>query len=237
MAGLPGAEQIILAVDSSDEDRALELVQIAEEAGASTVKLGLELATATDWEFCSGIAERHGLQWVADAKLDDIPNTVVGAVKNLAALPHPPFAITMHTTAGIEAMTKAQEAAGVIKMLGVTILTSVTPEEAEETYGVSRLTMVKKLAHNAVKSGLAGVVASPKEVGALKDDAITGGLFAMIPGTRPKWAAANDQANVELPRVAIEAGADALVIGRPITGAEKPAEAFARLISEIRGEA
>ncbi len=78
----PGMEErIILAVDTSAREEAARLVGIAQEAGARYVKLGLELFSATSWQYCSEIAAEYDLDWVADAKLDDIPNTVVGAVR------------------------------------------------------------------------------------------------------------------------------------------------------------
>jgi orotidine-5'-phosphate decarboxylase len=134
MAELPARERIILAIDTSREEDAERLATVAQEAGARFVKLGLELSSATSWRYCSELAAAHNLDWVADAKLDDIPNTVVGAVKNIKGLEHPPFGITMHTTAGSEAMRLAQEEAEAIKMLGVTVLTSIKakPEEGEE---------------------------------------------------------------------------------------------------------
>ena len=149
MAELPARERIILAVDTSREADAERLVQVAKYAGARFVKLGLELSSATSWQYCSDLAGRNGLDWVADAKLDDIPNTVVGAVKNIKGLEHRPFGITMHTTSGRESMRTAQEEAEEIKMLGVTVLTSIKDDEALELYGVPTRQKVIELARSA----------------------------------------------------------------------------------------
>lgn len=278
MSELPAAERIILAVDTSNEVDAERLVGVAREAGARFVKLGLELSSATSWRYCSELAASHGLDWVADAKLDDIPNTVVGAVRNIRQLEHPPFGITMHTTAGNEAMRLAQEEAESIRMMGVTILTSIKPEEAAELYRASmdaydiknlfRLLYedddslkvrdgqlqrdvidkymldkaegqsqekVLELARNAAFVGLQGIVSSPLEVGAIKSTPETQSLFAMIPGTRSASADVQDQARVGTPTAAIKDGADLLVIGRQITQAADPAEAYEALVAEIEG--
>lgn len=233
MLELSPTERIILAIDTSAEDDAERLARVAHEAGARFVKLGLELQTATSWEYCSELAASHELDWVADAKLDDIPNTVRGAVRNIASVPHPPFGITMHTKAGTEAMQVAQEEAQDIVMLGVTELTSIPPEETQERYGLTRDELVLKLAQNAATAGLKGVVASPKEVGFIKSNEISSGLFAMIPGTRSAGADTHDQMNVGTPGAAILDGADLLVIGREITQADNPAVAFENIVSQI----
>lgn len=235
MADLPARERIILAIDTSLEVDAERLVQVAKEAGARFVKLGLELSSATSWQYCSDLAGRHGLDWVADAKLNDIPNTVVGAVKNIKGLEHRPFGITMHTTSGRESMRTAQEEAEDIKMLGVTILTSIKEDEALELYGVPTRQKVLDLARSAASVGLQGVVSSPLEVGLIKNTSDTQNLFTMIPGTRSTSADVQDQARVGTPAAAIKDGADLLVIGRQITQAADPAQAYEALVAEIEG--
>ncbi len=235
MAELPARERIILAIDTSREEDAERLATVAQEAGARFVKLGLELSSATSWRYCSELAASHGLDWVADAKLDDIPNTVVGAVKNIKGLEHPPFGITMHTTSGIEAMRAAQEEAEGIKMLGVTVLTSIKEDEVEKLYRVPVGQKVMELARDAVGAGVLGFVSSPLEVGTIKGDPETQCLFAMIPGTRSAMAEHADQARVGTPAAAIKDGADLLVIGRQITQAEDPAQAYEALVAEIEG--
>lgn len=238
------ADQIILAIDTSNGDTALGLLAMASKVGATTVKFGLEIATAKDWRWCSEAAYSYGLYWVADAKLHDIPNTVVGAVKNLAGLNHPPKAITMHATSGVEAMALAQKAAGDIKMLAVTVLTSITEEETQWIYNprpdrwvsigkdmTAREVKVLELARDAMRADVAGVVCSGREVEMIKR--LSRPVWAMVPGTRSLGSDVNDQHNVVTPRVAINAGADALVIGRQVTAAEDPEKAMALLIEEI----
>lgn len=227
-------ERIILAIDTSTEAETERLVGVAKEAGARFVKLGLELSTATSWRYCSELAAENNLDWVADAKLHDIPNTVAGAVKNIANLDHPPFGITMHTASGNKAMETAQEEAGDIVMFGVTVLTSIDAEEVRRIYKTASASgKVFELATDAATAGLKGVVCAPLEVGGIKRYAGTKDLLAMIPGTRSAGAAVQDQARVATPGSAIKNGADLLVIGRQITKADEPAEAFESLIKEI----
>jgi orotidine-5'-phosphate decarboxylase len=230
---LRSKKAIILAIDTSDKAEAERLAALAKVTGARFIKMGLELSSATSWEYCSKLAKKHGLEWVADAKLDDIPNTVEKTVMNLKKLSYPPFAITMHTSAGLEAMRLAQAAAGDIKMLGVTVLTSMSDKEAKRIYGAAIPQKVLQLASDAVSAGLMGVVASPKEVGIIKRDARTKDLFAMIPGARSLSASTSDQARVGTPAGAIKDGADLLVVGRQITQAKDPAKAYNELLSEI----
>jgi orotidine-5'-phosphate decarboxylase len=233
MSELSARERIILAIDTSRREDAERLVVVAEQAGARFVKMGLELSSAESWLYCSRLAARHGLNWVADAKLDDIPATVVGTVRNIIGLAHPPFGITMHITAGMEAMKAAQEEAGRVKILGVTVLTSIKDDEAKRLYGVPARQKVMELARDAAAAGLAGIVSSPLEVGMIKSNPETQDLFAMIPGTRSASAVHGDQARVGTPAAAIQAGADLLVIGRQITQAENPALAYEALVAEI----
>jgi orotidine-5'-phosphate decarboxylase len=226
-------QKIILSIDTSVDEEAVKFAKLAQVAGAKYIKLGLELSSATSWRYCAELAAAHNLQWVADVKLHDIPNTVKAAVRNLKSFGHPPFGITIHTASGTEAMRLAQTEAGDIKMLGVTVLTSIAEQEGEEIFHVPIAQKVMELAYAAAEAGIAGIVASPLEVGAIKKDPKTKNLFAMIPGTRPTGAHRDDQVRVTTPAVAIKNGADLLVIGRQITQAKDPLGAYNDLITEI----
>lgn len=235
MNELPAQERIILAIDTSRQQAAERLATIAHEAGARYVKLGLELSSATSWHYCAELAASHDLDWIADAKLDDIPNTVVSTVRNIKNLDHPPFGITLHTTTGVETMYAAKEEAETIKMFGVTVLTSISETVAENLYHVSLRRKVMELARDAATAGISGVVSSPLEVGMIKRDLRTRKLLTMIPGTRSETIERADQARVGTPAVAIRDGADLLVIGRQITQAEDPAQAYEMLVAEVEG--
>ena len=228
------SERIVLALDTSSEERAEKLIEMAASAGGQFVKLGLELASATSWRYCSRLAAAHGLDWVADSKLDDIPNTVVATVENLSNLDHPPVAITIHTSVGLEAMRQAQARAETIKMLGVTVLTSISAAESEAIYGRRPSEAVMILAEMAVDAGLKGIVASPKEVATIKQNQKTETLFAMIPGVRSATAGVQDQVRVSTPAATIKAGADLIVIGRQVTQAKDPRQAYKDVSAEVR---
>lgn len=234
MSELSANERIILAIDTSGIEEAERLMSLAKDIGSKFVKCGLELSSTIGWQGCSELAAEKNLEWVADAKLDDIPNTVAKTVRNIGSLDHAPFGITIHTTSGIEAMRVAQEEADSIKMLGVTVLTSITDEEARRLYRVPVRQKVIELAYDAVDAGIKGIVSSPLEVGLIKNKPKTSNLFAMIPGTRSSSADVQDQARVGTPSAAIRDGADLLVVGRQITQAENPTEAFEELIEEIK---
>jgi orotidine-5'-phosphate decarboxylase len=253
MSKLEASQRIIMAIDTTSEGKARELAEMARDAGARYIKLGLQLLTATDPRFCSLLAERQNLGWVMDAKLDDIPNTVAEATQNLVNLKHPPMGITIHTAAGHEAMSKTQTVAGSrTRMLGVTILTSAKDLECYRLYGPLedqefpeevlarravgfRQKKVMQLARRAAQAGLAGAVASPLEVGSIKTTPETSRLFTMIPGIRPAGTAAGDQGATGTPEAAILAGADLLVVGRPIYEAPNPAYAFEQIALEVEG--
>ncbi|MDB5168861.1 MAG: Orotidine-5-phosphate decarboxylase [Candidatus Saccharibacteria bacterium] len=234
---LPAERRSALAIDTSEYDKAMELASVAHKAGASVVKLGLELITATSPQACSDIAKANKLDWVADAKLDDIPNTVAGAVRNLSKLAHPPVGITVHTNSGIEAMQAAEEIASAngITMLGVTLLTSISQEEAMSVYGMTREEVVDRRLRSAVIAGIGGYVCSPKELAKVVNGVREyEDMFGFIPGTRSVGADAQDQKNVLTPYQAILDGADMLVIGRQVTGAADPAAAFEAVTAEIQ---
>lgn len=232
------AARINLAVDTSVKERAVYLVRVAKEAGAKSVKLGLEVLTAISPKGASELAGEYGLEWTADAKLHDIPNTVKKTVEIYAGFEHPPTGITVHTSAGNEAMRLAQASAGSIKMLGVTVLTSIKDPECKHIYnGLNRSQKVPQFAADAAFAKLAGVVCSPLEVGAVKQNPVTRNLYTMIPAIRSAGAESNDQAAIGTPTQAIQAGADLLVIGRQITEAYDPALAYQDVINEIMAAA
>ena len=235
MSELTPPERIVLAVDTSDELEANRQVKIARAAGAKFVKFGLELSSATSWRYCSKLAESNELEWIADAKLNDIPNTVAAAVRNIKDVDYPPFGITMHATSGIEAMQAAQKEADLIKMFGVTILTSIGNEEAKRMYNIESDKSVYNLARGIAKAGLLGIVCSAYEVGKIKRFPETENLFAMVPGIRSIGSNVNDQKRVNTPAIAIKEGADLIVVGRQITAAEDAAKAYQSVIDEVKG--
>ncbi len=177
-----------------------------------------------------------------DLKYHDIPNTLAGAVGVAVRLPGVRL-VNVHTLGGLEMMRSAASAAKAAKLglerpkvLGVTILTShdAASLEAVGIRGTPAARAVR-LAQLAQKAGLDGVVASPHEVGEIRR-ACGKRFLIVVPGIRPVGGGASrkdDQARVATPRAAIEAGADYLVIGRPITAAAEPREATEQILAEI----
>ncbi len=225
-------KRLIAAIDTPELDRAQELVRgLSPHCGL--VKLGLEFFL------------RHGPQGFAqaaqgnpvflDLKLHDIPNTVAGAVRSL--LPLGADMLTIHAGGGakmIEAAAKAaSEGAKRPKILAVTVLTSLDTEALAAT-GVSGgpAQQVLRLARLALESGADGLVCSAHEISRLRD-AFGEKPVLVVPGIRPKGAEIGDQARVMTPEEAVSAGADYIVVGRPITGAADPAAAAAAIAASI----
>ncbi|HYD65113.1 orotidine-5'-phosphate decarboxylase [Azospirillum sp.] len=233
------ASRIFCAVDTTEIDTARTLAgRVSGAVGG--VKLGLEFFIAHGPAGVRAVIGEDGPPLFLDLKLHDIPNTVAGGVK--AALPLKPAFMTIHTSGGPAMMRAAVEAASAAganrpKILGVTVLTSL---DDGDLGAVGQATpvgdQVVRLARLAKDSGLDGIVCSPNEVAAIRA-ACGPDLILMVPGIRPAWAAANDQKRVMTPAEAVAAGADHLVIGRPITGDADPAAAARRIVAEIEGGA
>jgi orotidine-5'-phosphate decarboxylase len=228
------ARRIFCALDMTDRDGAAVLA--ARLAGAvGGIKLGLEFFGAQGPAGVAAVKE-SGLPLFLDLKFHDIPNTVAGAVR--AVLPMAPALLTVHAAGGrsmLEAARDAAAAAGANrpKIIAVTVLTSLDDADLDAVgQRGPALDQAKRLAEVAQGAGVDGVVCSPKEVAALR--AQCGASFLLVvPGIRPTWAAQGDQKRVMTPAEAIAAGADHLVIGRPITAAADPAEAARRIAAEI----
>ena len=230
-------DRIIIALDVPAKEEAIALVSRLKDA--RTFKVGLELFTAEGPALFRKLkALRKDI--FLDLKLHDIPNTVAGAVRS--AFKHGVQMTTIHTSGGREMMAKAAEAArrtaeetGRPKpvLLGVTVLTSLKGADLEEVGQPSDVAgQVLRLAGLAKAAGLDGVVCSPQEIEVLRRE-YGRELTIVTPGIRPVWAAAQDQKRIMTPAEAVAKGADYLVIGRPITGAPSPNEAFLRVVEEL----
>ena len=232
-------DKIILPLDVPDAARALRLV----EAVADTVgffKVGLELFTRCGPEIIERVRSTAAKQGSArsgiflDLKLHDIPNTVAGAVRSAAAWNVD--MLTIHLAGGAAMIrAAAAEAPADMLLLGVSVLTSSDADTLRETGVVSDVeTQVKRLAQLGVDNGLRGVVASPMEAPALRR--VHGNRLKIVtPGVRPLLTNAlpDDQRRVLTPGDAIRAGADYLVVGRPISAAPDPGEAARQIAREI----
>jgi orotidine-5'-phosphate decarboxylase len=232
------ARRVIIALDVKSREEAYDLAAGLREA--VVFKVGLELFTAEGPAlFKKFKALRKDI--FLDLKLHDIPNTVAGAVAS--GMRHGVRMMTIHASGGREMMTKAaeraREAAAAANaprpvLLGVTVLTSLKgPDLTEVGMDADVQAQVRRLAGLAKAAGLDGVVCSPQEIEVLRRD-FGRELLIVTPGIRPAWAAAQDQKRIMTPAEAVAKGADYLVIGRPVTGAPDPREAFLRVVEEIR---
>ena len=224
------ADKIIVALDVPTRDRALALVK--ELAGTiSFYKVGLQLYTADGPAIVRELLAQ-GAKVFLDLKLNDIPNTVAGAVKSAAALGVQ--MLTIHLGGGAE-MIRAAVAASTEKMsiLGVTVLTSANAETLRET-GINDQVpnQVLRLAKLGAANGVRAIVASPQEISGLRSE-LGDQIKIVTPGVRPGWSEAGDQKRTMTPRDAIAAGANYLVIGRPITAHPSPREAITKILAEL----
>jgi orotidine-5'-phosphate decarboxylase len=197
-------------------------------------KVGVELYTWAGPAAVQVVAGA-GKQVFLDLKFHDIPATVSAAGRAVKALPGVAL-WNVHAAGGGEMLSAAAAAnrpAGARKLLGVTVLTSLD-DRSLPPLGIARsLTeQVVALAELCQEAGLDGVVASPREVAAVRA-ACGPGFLIVTPGVRPEWAALDDQRRVMTPAEAVRAGSDYLVVGRPITGAVDPLAAARRIIDEL----
>ncbi len=231
-------DKIILPLDVPDEASALRLVESL--AGTlSFYKVGLELFTRCGPGVIARIKNAApGGRIFLDLKLHDIPNTVAGAVRAAAAL-DVEF-LTVHLCGGAAMLrAAAAEAGSKLRLLGVSVLTSSDEQTLHETGvagGVAE--QVLRLAALGAAGGLRGVVASPHEIAVLRSR-FGADLTIVVPGVRLLSAAAapDDQRRVMTPRQALDAGADYLVIGRPITAQPNPRAAAEQIIREMTASA
>ena len=225
-------EKIIVPLDVSSEAEARRLVQIL--AGhVGLFKIGNQLFTRVGPSIVRAI-KQAGTKVFLDLKFHDIPNTVQQAVESACALGVD--MLTIHLSGGKAMCEAAVAGRGTSStcILGVTVLTSLDNQAlAEAGFRMPVREQALLLAALAQQTGITGLVASPQELGVLRER--FGSFFTtVIPGIRPSWAAAGDQKRTMTPKEAIKAGADYLVIGRPITAAADPLGAVERILEELK---
>lgn len=214
--------RIIVALDVDTLDQARAIAKSLADTGV-TFKIGNQLATREGWLACINFARLYGARIFCDSKFKDIPETVKLSARTMTVLEPDMFNIMADTDpavlrATVEGVNEAV-AAGATKpiVLGVTVLTSMSDETCQSIYGDSSAAKVIQFASNCAQAGLDGVVCSAEEATVLRSNEATKDLLLVTPGIRPAWAATGDQSRVMTPQRAVEAGADYLVIGRPIT--------------------
>lgn len=229
-------ERVIVALDVPDR-RALEAFLDRLEGQPAFYKIGLELFVAEGPAIIEVVRKRGGKVFL-DLKLHDISETVGRAVRSAAALGVQ--MLTVHAGGGRDMLTRAAEAArsasSPLTILAVTLLTSLGTEDlAADGINGSVAEVVARRAALAASAGVGGLVCSPQEVTQAR--AAGQDLLLVVPGVRPAGAALGDQKRVATPAATIAAGADFLVVGRPVRDAASPAQAFADIVREIESVA
>lgn len=230
------ADRIIIALDVDTRSEALELVRKLR-GKVGLFKVGSQLFTAEGPELVREIAGL-GEKVFLDLKYHDIPNTVVKAV--LAAERLGVSMLTLHAAGGKMMMSAvAQALKGANRsdltpiILAVTVLTSLGDHDLKEIgcHSASR-EQVLRLTHLAQQSGMNGVVASPTELPALRER-FGNSLLLVTPGIRPSGKDTDDQIRIATPLATVQAGADYLVIGRPVTASRDPAQSLETILVEL----
>lgn len=234
--------RLIAALDTADEAQAAEWARLLGPH-VDTVKLGLEFTYARGLPAVRRVAA--GRKLFLDLKLHDIPSTVAGAIRALgdALTPLRPAMLTIHAQGGQAMIAAARSALDQVfapedrserpLLLAVTVLTSLDAEMLHET-GVAGgpRQQALRLGRLAMRSGADGLVCSPHEIASLRDT-LGDAPVLVVPGIRPEGAEAGDQKRVMTPREARAAGADWIVVGRPITRAPDPAAAAAAIAAAL----
>ena len=225
-------DRIFVALDVS-EKRFYELIE--ELITPTHFKIGFPLFLRIGEKGIKALKER-GKKVFLDFKFFDIPNTMVESSKAVVKLGADFF--TVHLSSGVEHLKRVVEAVKSsggenVKILGVSVLTSFTEKTLKEiNVSADIISQVLRLAELGKKAGIDGIVSSPHELKFLREN-FGKEFFYVTPGIRPSWAINDDQKRVMSFSQALKNGADYVVIGRPITRAEKPEEAFRRILKEV----
>jgi orotidine-5'-phosphate decarboxylase len=226
-----GHAPIAVALDAPDLETAARWAGLVTPH-VSTLKVGLELYLRYGPEVVASVRGASGVQVFLDLKLHDIPATVAAAARAVARLR--PALLTVHAAAGQAAIRAAAEAAPNARIVAVTVLTSLSDADLGRIGLVGPAgDAVRRLAALAVSAGASGLVCSPQEVAAVRAE-VGDDVLLITPGVRPAGTDVHDQARVATPEEALQAGADLLVIGRPITGAADPGAAAAAIAWSLR---
>lgn len=222
---------IAVALDAPDLDTAASWADLVTPH-VTTLKIGLELYLRFGPEAVASVRGPRGADVFLDLKLHDIPATVSRAARAVAKVR--PDLLTVHAAAGAAAIEAAVQALPATKIMAVTILTSLSDNDLGDIGMAGPVRdAVLRLSALAVRAGARGLVCSPREVAAVRAE-VGPDIILVTPGVRPLGEASHDQARVATPQEALSAGADLLVIGRPITGAPDPGAAAAALATALR---
>src|SRR5258708_3095761 len=232
-------DKLIVALDFDSGDRALDLFDALRDV-AGMFKIGSQLFTAAGPDIVRQIVAKGGRVFL-DLKFHDIPNTVAAPPREATRLGVSIF--NVHASGGTEMMTRAAKAVSETgkregvpkpKVIAVTLLTSLDAAALRQIgFSGDARTVVANLARAAAACGLDGVVASSQEIQIIRDAVPNPDFIIITPGIRPGSAATDDQRRVMTAAEAIRAGADYLVVGRPILNAIDPVAAANSIVAEI----
>ena len=231
---MPCETPIIVALDFPDAASALAMVGQLDPARCR-VKVGKELFTAAGRQVVEAL-QHQGFEVFLDLKFHDIPNTAAAAVRSAAELGV--WMVNVHASGGRRMMEACYEAlhsrAGARPLLtAVTVLTSLEQEDLQEVgIDIEPMVQVQRLARLTQECGLDGVVCSAREAKALRS-ALGEDFKLVTPGIRPADASADDQKRILTPQQAMENGSTYLVIGRPVTSANDPAQALDAILESL----
>jgi orotidine-5'-phosphate decarboxylase len=228
--------EVIVALDTASPEEALRTTEALGDH-ADFYKVGLELYTRAGPSVVSELLARDKRVFL-DLKLHDIPNTVAGAVAAASQLGV--HLLTVHAVGGSAMLEAAREAAGGrLRIVGVTVLTSLTAEDLSVVWGREVRAVpdeAMRLAALARRAGLDGVVASASDAGRIRRE-VGADFLLVVPGIRPSGSATDDQRRIATPAEAVKAGADYLVLGRVVTRAHDPAAALGAVLDEVAAAA
>ncbi len=207
-------DRIIVALDTPSLEATIPFIKQLSPY-VSCFKIGLELMTSVGAP--AAVRQIHDLggSIFFDGKFNDIPNTIAGASRAVAALKVKMFDI--HACTGVEGMRAAVENKGKSQVIAVTVLTSFEESGCQHVFGDTPQNKVLQFARDAKLAGVDGIVCSPQELKWLAQEPSLKGMTFITPGIRPTWAGKGDQKRILTPKEAIALGATHLVIGRPIT--------------------
>jgi len=224
--------ELIVGLDLDSEAEACAAVRACDSCDC--FKIGSQLFSRCGPSVVRAVQDR-GKAVFLDLKFHDIPNTVARAARAAADLGAGLF--TLHASGGVRMIQAAREAinGSETRILAVTVLTSLSDTMLQEEIGIPQTAAqaVPRLARLAVEAGAHGIVCSPREI-ALVREAVGADPLVVAPGIRPEWAGQDDQVRTMTPRQAADAGADMIVVARPVLSHARPAEAIRLILDELQ---
>lgn len=233
-APLPADDRLIVALDVPNVVQGLEIARRLGDQ-VSFYKIGLGMLTGGGLALANEMKQEMGKRIFLDMKFFDIPATVEAAVRGIAR-----FDLDFLTVHGDPTVVRAarEGAAGSgLKILAVTVLTAMDRADLDAAMIVpgEMADIVTERAERAFAAGADGVIASPHEAARIRALPGAAGRLIVTPGVRPAGSAANDQKRIATPAEAVRAGADHIVVGRPVWNAQDPAAAARAIVAELAG--